>query len=86
MKTLLLLLGLSLVPYYHVPTWFDNYMTGKCVVDEKVNFCYLAAPDTSGRIMIGIGFKQYFPTEFDSLFTVWNDTAIYYLNIEDFVR
>jgi hypothetical protein len=92
MKTLLIALLITFTyndertPYYHVPQWFDTKMTGKCSDYEGATFCYLAGEDTSGRKMIGIGYRQYFPAEFDSLFKVWNDTTIYYLSIEDFVR
>jgi hypothetical protein len=74
------------IPYYHVPEWFDTKLTGKCSDYEGATFCYMASTDTSGRKMIGIGYQQYFHAEFDSLFKVWNDTGIYYLGIEDFVR
>jgi hypothetical protein len=74
------------IPYYHVPLWFDTEMTGKCASYEGATFCYLATNDTLGRKMIGIGYKQYFPAEFDSLFKVWNDTSIYYLTVEDFIK
>lgn len=87
MKILLLLLSFGAIPYYHVPAWFDTKLTGKCADYEGATFCYLASTDTSDRKMIGIGFRQYFPHEFDSLFhSGWNDTTIYYLSIEDFVR
>lgn len=86
MKTLLLILSFSIVPYYHVPVWFDTYMTGKCAANDGATFCYLATEDTSGRKMIGVAYRQYFPAEFDSLFRVWNDTSVYYLTIENFVR
>lgn len=86
MKILLLLILLGGTPYYHVPQWFDTKLTGKCADYEGATFCYLASVDTSDRKMIGIGYKEYFKHDFDSLFTVWNDTTIYYLSIEDFVR
>jgi hypothetical protein len=83
---LLLVLQNEKIPYYHVPLWFDVKMTGKCASYEGAAFCYLASVDTLDRRMIGVGYRQYFPAEFDSLFKVWNDTTIYYLSVEDFVR
>jgi hypothetical protein len=86
MKTLLLLIAYGAIPYYHVPAWFDTKMSGKCTIYEGAKSCYFASEDTSGRKMIGVRYRQCFPAEFDSLFKVWNDTTIYYLSIEDFVR
>lgn len=86
MKILLLILSLFGTPYYHVPQWFDTKMTGKCTMYEGAKSCYLASVDTLDRRMIGIRYRQCFPAEFDSLFKVWNDTSVYYLSIEDFVR
>jgi hypothetical protein len=86
MKTLLLLIAYGAIPYYHVPQWFDTKMSGKCTMFEGAKSCYFASEDTSGRKMIGVRYRQCFPNEFDSLFKVWNDTTVYYLGIEDFVR
>jgi hypothetical protein len=86
MKTLLLLIAYGAIPYYHVPAWFDNKMSGKCTMFEGAKSCYFASTDTLERKMIGVRYRQCFPAEFDSLFKVWNDTTVYYLGIEDFVR